>query len=178
MTDPARKSNEAPQQQQLPSTTDFDKVAESCFEYLNMEMVETIAATTKNPEAMHYKLEQIGFRVGQKLVERQTKDRPRFAEKLDIIKFVCKEIWNSVFHKNISNLRTNHKGVFVLLDEDFLWIRHLSSDSSTVTKAEADKYITFPSGLIKGALDGLGVPCIVKAEITTFPACTFTVRIG
>jgi len=174
--DQSRKSNDPPQ---LNQAVDVGKrVASSCYDYLSMEMVETICATTKNSEAMHYKLEQIGFRVGQKLVELQTKERPRFPEKLDIIKFVCKEFWQSIFGKQINNLRTNHKGVYVLTDEQFAWIQHLSSDSPVTTKAEAEKYITFPSGLIKGALDGLGVPCIVKAEITNFPTCIFTVRVG
>ncbi len=33
----------------------------------------------------------------------------RFQSQLEIIKFLCKDVWQAVFHKNIDNLRTNHK---------------------------------------------------------------------
>ena len=33
------------------------------------------------------------------------------------------------------------------------------------------KYLYFPSGIIRGALANLGVPCDVSAEILTLPSC-------
>ena len=39
------------------------------------------------------KLEAIGFAVGHRLVERYTRDRPRFSDTLEIIKFICKDFW-------------------------------------------------------------------------------------
>jgi hypothetical protein len=33
------------------------------------------------------------------------------------------------------------------------------------------KYLYFPSGIIRGALANLGVPCEVTAEILSLPAC-------
>ena len=55
------------------------------------------------------KLEQMGFRVGQSVAERFTRDTPRFSSELDIIKFICKDFWSSVLKKQIDNLRTNHQ---------------------------------------------------------------------
>ncbi|CAJ0917914.1 unnamed protein product, partial [Ranitomeya imitator] len=55
------------------------------------------------------KLENMGFRVGQGLIERFTKDTARFKDELDIMKFVCKDFWTTVFKKQIDNLRTNHQ---------------------------------------------------------------------
>lgn len=42
-------------------------------------------------------------------IARMTKDRPRFHDTLDVIKFVCKEFWLSIFKKQIDNLKTNHR---------------------------------------------------------------------
>eukprot|EP01126_Amoeba_proteus_P001512 TRINITY_DN10447_c0_g1_i2.p1 TRINITY_DN10447_c0_g1~~TRINITY_DN10447_c0_g1_i2.p1 ORF type:complete len:137 (+),score=21.78 TRINITY_DN10447_c0_g1_i2:168-578(+) len=123
------------------------------------------------------KLELLGFRVGQKLVEKYTTDRPRFNEKIDIIKFICREFWQLLFQKQVDSLRTNRKGVFVLTDNKFRWITRLSSDTSHRTKQLVEKYVVFPCGLIKGALDVLGVPCFVKAEISSVPMCTFTITL-
>lgn len=43
-----------------------------------------------------------GYRVGRQLVERYTADRARLGETLDVIKFICKEFWYEVFHKQVS----------------------------------------------------------------------------
>lgn len=60
-------------------------------------------------DAVHYRLDMLGYRVGQGLVERFSTDRPRFNDTLDVIKFLCKDLWSLVFGKNIDNLKTNHR---------------------------------------------------------------------
>jgi len=40
---------------------------------------------------------------------RFTKDCPSFKDDLDVMKFLCKEFWSTVFKKQIDNLRTNHQ---------------------------------------------------------------------
>ena len=40
---------------------------------------------------------------------RFTKDGTRFKDELDTMKFICKDLWNSVYKKQIDNLRTNHQ---------------------------------------------------------------------
>ena len=40
---------------------------------------------------------------------RFTKDGIRFKDELDTMKFICKDLWNSVYKKQIDNLRTNHQ---------------------------------------------------------------------
>lgn len=36
-------------------------------------------------------------------------ERPRFADHLEAIKFICKDFWTEVFKKQIDNLKTNHR---------------------------------------------------------------------
>ena len=43
------------------------------------------------------------------LIFRFTKDCTRFKDELDTMKFICKDFWNSVFKKQVDNLRTNHQ---------------------------------------------------------------------
>ena len=40
---------------------------------------------------------------------RFSKDKPRFIEPLDVIKFLCKDLWTLIFRKQIDNLKTNHR---------------------------------------------------------------------
>ncbi len=40
---------------------------------------------------------------------RFSRDRPRFTDTLDVIKFLCKDLWTLVFRKQIDNLKTNHR---------------------------------------------------------------------
>lgn len=55
------------------------------------------------------KVESVGFAVGQRLVERYTKERPRFTDSLEIIKFICKDFWVEVYRKQIDKLQTNNR---------------------------------------------------------------------
>lgn len=121
------------------------------------------------------KLESLGFRVGQSLVERFTKDSSRFKDELDTMKFICKDFWNSVYKKQIDNLRTNHQGVYVLQDNKFRFLTQLSNGKQYMDSAPM--YLAFPCGMIRGALSNLGINCIVTAEVSAMPACKFQIQI-
>lgn len=41
--------------------------------------------------------------------DRFSRDRPRFTDNLDVIKFLCKDLWTVLFRKQIDNLKTNHR---------------------------------------------------------------------
>jgi len=60
-------------------------------------------------DSVYFRLEKLGFRVGLGLSERFSRDRPRLTDNLDMIKFLCKDIWMIVFKKQIDNLKTNHR---------------------------------------------------------------------
>jgi len=60
-------------------------------------------------EIVRNRLQALGYRVGQGLAERFSRDRPRFADNLEVIKFLCKDLWTLVFRKQIDNLKTNHR---------------------------------------------------------------------
>ncbi|XP_035512601.1 trafficking protein particle complex subunit 6b isoform X2 [Morone saxatilis] len=124
---------------------------EAPFQILHNEVIQYIYKSAKNGETENgrniTKLENMGFRVGQGLIERLTKDTARFKDELDIMKFICKDFWTCVFKKQIDNLRTNHQ------------------------------YLAFTCGLVRGALSNLGVKSIVTAEVSIMPACKFQVMI-
>lgn len=88
--------------------------------------------------------------------DRFSRDRPRFTDTLDVIKFLCKDLWTLVFRKQIDNLKTNHrvrtvpprslslrrrwgsrlayadrrdKGVYVLTDNLFQPFRRMSTEA-------------------------------------------------
>ncbi len=46
--------------------------------------------------------------VGVRVAERFTAGMSRFAKKLEKVKFVCKEMWIELFHKQADKLRTNY----------------------------------------------------------------------
>ena len=55
------------------------------------------------------KLERLGQRVGESLVERSSRDTPRFRTELDAVVFICKQFWSLAFNKQVDNLKTNHQ---------------------------------------------------------------------
>ncbi|PIN96819.1 hypothetical protein AB205_0041750 [Aquarana catesbeiana] len=128
-----------------------DMAEEALFLLLHNEIVSCVYKAGEQGEVENgkciTKLESMGFRVGQGLIERFTKDTARFKDELDIMKFVCKDFWTTVFKKQIDNLRTNHQ------------------------------YLAFTCGLIRGGLSNLGIRSIVTAEVSVMPACKFQVMI-
>ncbi|CAC5408869.1 trafficking protein particle complex subunit 6b-like [Mytilus californianus] len=150
---------------------------EVILEYLHMEIVNYIYRSSEKPDQDNClsKLESIGYRIGQSLVERFTKDGTRFKDELDTMKFICKDLWNFVYKKQIDNLRTNHQGVYVLQDNKFRFLTQLSNGKQYMDYAP--KLLALPCGLMRGALANLGINSIVTAEVTAMPACKFQIQI-
>ncbi|KAJ2797912.1 hypothetical protein H4R20_005013 [Coemansia guatemalensis] len=129
-------------------------------------------------EQVYVKLESVGFRVGKRLAERFAPMSRRLSDTLDIVKFVCKDVWMLLFNRQIDNLKTNHRGVYVLQDNKFKWFLHMSGNNGGAAAARrAQPYIWFPCGIIRGILDSFGISTVVVAETLGLPQCTFQIRV-
>ena len=63
---------------------------------------------------------------------RYTREWNRFKEEIDIIKFICKEFWSAIFGKQADALRTNHQGIYVLIDNRFRFVLKISDSQQYV----------------------------------------------
>ncbi|OBT48367.1 hypothetical protein VE00_01169 [Pseudogymnoascus sp. WSF 3629] len=127
-------------------------------------------------DAVFYRLETLGYRVGQGMVERFSTDRPRFTDTLDVIKFLCKDLWMLVFRKQIDNLKTNHRGVYVLTDNAFRPFSRMSTEAGGQAVVRAQPFLWFPCGVIRGALASMGINATVQAETSELPGATFQIK--
>ncbi|KAI9522110.1 Trafficking protein particle complex subunit 6B [Dissostichus eleginoides] len=155
---------------------------ESLFDFLHMEIVSHMYTEQQSSKGeMDNKdravcvsvLESMGFRVGQGIIERLTRDSPSFKDELDVMKFVCKDFWTKVFRRQVDNLRTNHQGTYVLQDNKFSFLTQLSSGKQYLD--QAPKYLAFSCGVVRGALSNLGMDSVVTAEVSVMPSCKFQV---
>lgn len=100
--------------------------AGSSYNLLSLSTKEPQTTTTialDSVETIYSKLESLGYRTGLVLADVSTLERHRFTDTLDIIKFICKDIWMSVFKKQIDNLKTNHRvrgGVMVFRHQQLI----------------------------------------------------------
>ncbi|GAB1320755.1 hypothetical protein MFIFM68171_10965 [Madurella fahalii] len=127
-------------------------------------------------EAVFWRLEGIGYRVGQGLVERFSRDRPRFNDTLDVIKFLCKDLWTLVFRKQVDNLKTNHRGVYVLTDNAFRPFARMSAEMGSQAVLRAQPFLWFPCGIVRGALAAMGITATVQAETSELPSAVFQIK--
>lgn len=127
-------------------------------------------------DAVFYRLELLGYRVGQGLAERFSRDRPRFNDTLDIIKFLCKDLWIAVFRKQVDNLRTNHRGVYVLTDNSFRPFQRMSTEAGGQAVIRAQPFLWFPCGVVRGALAAMGINATVQAETSDLPSAIFQIK--
>mmetsp|Transcript_9355 Transcript_9355/g.15254 ORF Transcript_9355/g.15254 Transcript_9355/m.15254 type:complete len:189 (+) Transcript_9355:374-940(+) len=124
------------------------------------------------------KLEGIGYQIGYRFVERYVRNSPKFTSTLEVIKFLCKDLWGAAFGKHVDKLQTNHKGVYVLHDNNFSWVSNLDVDYRNDESLDsAKRFFVVPCGLLRGMLSNLGVKCTVRAEFSTLPACFFNIHI-
>ena len=132
----------------------------------------------KNSKEKAYSVvEKMGYNVGVRMAEKLTKDRTtRFTDDLDIIKFICKEFWNEVFKKQIDNLKTNHRGTYVLNDNRFLFVTRFATANSEDTNNAAKDYVVFACGIVRGALTVLGIDAFVTAEVSSVPIVLFKIQ--
>lgn len=139
------------------------------------------------------KMERIGYDVGYRLTERLAQNKsmippPSTSNKkptpamiqLEVVKFICKDLWNEVFRKQIDKLQTNHRGVFVLKDLEFKWLQRLPSDVERA-RIMAIKILAFPCGLIRGAMANLDIASVVSCDFLAdgehMHCCSFNIKV-
>ncbi|EGG21066.1 hypothetical protein DFA_00939 [Cavenderia fasciculata] len=169
---PSHTSTTATTTTQIPQK----EVSTSSFEFLYIELVDYIIKSSNDKTQTFKKLEKMGFKVGYKMVERLCLDLPLFPEVLEIVKFICRSFWTAVFKKSIDGLKANRKGVFVMTDQKFQWLLHLSYDPTSTNK-DCSEYVQFAVGLIKGAMSNFGYKCMVTFEIQQMHAVVFTIKL-
>jgi hypothetical protein len=99
-------------------------------------------------------------------------------DQLEIIKFLCKDIWHLAFGKSVDNLKTNNRGTFVLTDTHHPLLVPFTSDPAHPDTAKlAITMLAFPCGFLRGALGAFGVEATVVGEVTAFPQAIFQVVI-
>jgi hypothetical protein len=137
------------------------------------ESLFTIAGTDRRKALSD--IESIGFSTGYRLVEKITREHPKFKDELDLMKFVCKDYWQCLFRKQIDNLRTNHQGVYVLQDKSFKHLQQVSGSKQYFE--DSSVFLIFTCGLLRGSLANLGVKSIVTTEVVNLPAVKFHIQV-
>lgn len=93
---------------------------------------DSMSTTSDTHSSIHestlHTLDTLGYRVGLGLIEKLSAQSARPTTPLDMIKFICKDLWQVVFRKQIDNLKTNHRGTFVLTDNKFMALGRMSVD--------------------------------------------------
>lgn len=130
---------------------------------------------------------------------RYTREWNRFKDELEIIKFICKEFWSVIFGKQADTLRTNHQGIYVLIDNQFRFLIRMTDSQQYMDQIGKVffqiqncfcfiikslsvlffvlQYLAFSCGLIRGALFNLGISSVVTADVSQPPSVKFQIKI-
>jgi len=128
--------------------TSITEVEEVPFQLLHNELIQFILSKSGSDRNKALSdVESIGFSTGYRLVEKITREHPKFKDELDLMKFICKDYWVCVFRKQIDNLRTNHQGVYVLQDKSFKYLQSVSASKQYFEDSSA--FLVFTCGLIR-----------------------------
>lgn len=79
---------------------------------------------------------------------------------LELVKFVCKDVWTAMYDKQVDNLRTNHRGVFVVVDHSLRPLRGVATGGGGAEdkeeEREAQRWVRFVRRLVPGIRLSLG----------------------
>lgn len=157
------------------------EVAETCLDLLLIELIDQNAHPDTPESTATGKIDRLAFDVGRSLAARASAHKPVFSEHLDCIKFICKDFWVQIYGKQVDNLRTNNKGIYVVQDNHVRWLARISGRAAMRDDPAAQRlarlYAQFPCGLIRGGLHNFGIESTVTADTSSIPACTFTVSL-
>jgi len=160
------------------ATTIKDAQRDSTSSSLSRASAGKSPTEEEDEEAIRTRLEAIGMHVGANITERLCHDRPLFSDTLDAVKFICKDLWAACWDKQVDNLRTNHRGIYVLQDHSFKPIARISSWGGRADALKKAKlYVAMPAGILRGALVRLGYQAVVVPEVTQLPQCSFQLRL-
>ncbi|XP_077285670.1 trafficking protein particle complex subunit Trs33 [Arctopsyche grandis] len=151
---------------------------ETLFDFLHSEIINYALEQKKDSKTKDTDLsviEYIGFSAGYKIMERLTREWPRFKDELDTVKFICTDFWTCVYKKQIDNLRTNHQGVYVLQDNAFRFLTRFSNSHQYLEYAP--RFVSYTCGLVRGGLANLGINCTVTGEVQNMPSCKFHIQV-
>ncbi|XBW38695.1 hypothetical protein QEN19_004283 [Hanseniaspora menglaensis] len=168
-------SNVVPIEQQ-PLTVDyiFENLIfhETIISVVSLYSEETIQYNPTNQLLKYYKLneniqeniiktlQQMGTSIGKKLSLDFNNNSTM--THLQIIKHICKEVYHKIFGRQIDSLKTNHQGIFYLLDKQLLANSSIDFDKSleNYNPSESQKqikclelYPNFVAAVLGGYLD-------------------------
>ena len=152
------------------------EVEEVPFQLLHGELVNLVLHQKGSERVKALSdIESIGFSSGYRLVEKLTREHPKFKDELDLMKFICKDYWVCIFRKQIDNLRTNHQGVYVLQDKSFKYLQSISASKQYFQ--DSSVFLVFTCGLIRGSLANLGIKSVVTTEVVSLPSVKFQIQV-
>jgi len=156
-------------------------VAESAMLFLGAEMASRFRDDFGVETAMA-RLNAIGLAMGARLVTRVTAGRFPLTPERNALKYVGKDLWSTVFQKPASRLQIDRRGNYIIEDSSFRWLEQFTPPENSADPAlheAALLHLAFPCGVIRGALQAIGIECDVLAEVSVpaLPACTFTVKL-
>eukprot|EP00914_Ancora_sagittata_P002576 GHVO01005599.1.p1 GENE.GHVO01005599.1~~GHVO01005599.1.p1 ORF type:complete len:198 (+),score=27.41 GHVO01005599.1:56-595(+) len=168
--------------------------------HVKLELVKYVVLRngTENYVTCISSLQEMGYEMGIRMIERMCVNRSRFPNQREILKYLCKDVWTTLFSKQADRLQTNGQGNYVIQDHAFLWAKGLTTQTLTSTdlstslpKEEGDEgapwlnpiyHLALACGIIKGALAVLlDIPiCNVTADILAADktACIFHVTLS
>eukprot|EP00045_Choanoeca_perplexa_P005647 m.47467 g.47467 ORF g.47467 m.47467 type:complete len:164 (+) comp13227_c0_seq3:150-641(+) len=150
-------------------------VSSSSFELLFAEILRFARQQyTEHDEAIAF-VRKVGQGAGRPVFEVHTAINARFKNELDMVKLVCKEVWTQMYGKGIDNLRTNHRGVYVLVDNRFPALTGVHLD--VVEQSDIELMMAFHEGVVEGGFQTLGFTASVSADLSALPACSFNLNI-
>ncbi|WBW70591.1 TRAPP I, II and III complex subunit Trs31 [Schizosaccharomyces osmophilus] len=147
----------------------------SCFAFLFSELIQRIQSQVSGIQEFEEKLNEHGYRVGQRLVElviwRERNPR-REIRILNILQYIHSTLWKYLFGRHADSLEKSkeNEDEYMIVDNNPLFNKFISVPKE-MSQLNCCAYL---AGIVEGFLDSAQFPC--KASAHTVPLAQHTQR--
>ncbi|GAO46529.1 hypothetical protein G7K_0759-t1 [Saitoella complicata NRRL Y-17804] len=149
------------------------ETSEAAYAFLFSEMVSYAQKRVKGVTDLERKLNENGYRVGQRALELVTiraaagQHHRRETRVVNVLQFIQTQIWKALFNKPADDLQksSENEDEYMIIDNDPLVSKYISvpKDMGEFTCA------SFMAGIVEAALDGSQFPARVTAHTVPLP---------
>mmetsp|Transcript_4327 Transcript_4327/g.4783 ORF Transcript_4327/g.4783 Transcript_4327/m.4783 type:complete len:195 (-) Transcript_4327:30-614(-) len=153
------------------------QVESSALYFMLHEYFTYISESPKELNIKQEELKSVARVLARNIMERISEDQlGRLKDKVEVMKFLCKDFWTYLFGKIVDKLQTDSKGTYRIIENEFKFLKRLPA-----TTDKAKEYISlcgkFFSELLKGALLTFNIESEVTLDTANYQEYSFTVKI-
>ena len=121
--------------------------------------------------------ESLGYTVGWRAAHVFHVQGPVQSSMTHTFQWIGSPFWTAVWGNSASNLRTDNRAFYEIVDAAPAALQHLSAPAVTDTATDSARVLIYLGGFLRGALAAHGITATVNVTCSAWPTLCYTVQV-